>query len=207
MGYDAILIPGGGVRPIGEVPEWTKRRLDKAIDIYDEEIVICLSKGTTHKPPVLDYRGNPIMESVAAANYLIRRRIPKENIFREEESMDTIGNAYFARAFFTEPKKLKKVCIITSEFHMPRTKAIFEWVYSLKPLPVKHKLTFLTVDDEGIDENLMAAKKEKEKESLKQFEETKERIKNFKQLREWLFSEHAAYTSDLEPEKVTDESL
>jgi hypothetical protein len=67
MPYDAILIPGGGVREGGLLPSWVRCRLDRALELHRGEFVIALSAGTPHRPPPLDDNGFPIFESVAAA--------------------------------------------------------------------------------------------------------------------------------------------
>lgn len=208
MTFDALIIPGGGVRDGGVLPEWSKRRCDKALELFSgTEYIISLSAGSTHKAFPLNDKGLPIYESVAATSYLEEKGVPKEKLLTETVSLDTIGNAYFLRVIHTDPRKLKKLCIITSDFHMPRTKAIFEWVFSLQPLHFEYELEFVTVSDEGLNEEIISARKEKEAESLKQFEETKKRINNFKEFHAWLFSEHAAYAIDLKPLKTTGKKL
>lgn len=192
MDYDAILIPGGGVLNKGKLPPWVKRRCDLAINIYQGEYIITLSAGTTHKPPVLDANGFVIFESVAGANYLLKRGIPPENILRETSSYDTIGNAYFARFTHTEILGLKKLLIITSEFHLARVKSVFDWIFNLDN-SFEYKLDFLSVPDTGINEDILQSRREKEKESLANFLYLKAEITNIKDLHKWLFSKHKAY--------------
>lgn len=201
--YDAILIPGGGVEKDGFLPEWTVRRLKKAIEMFtgDEKIIV-LSAGTVHKPPVLDKEGFPIFESEAAADFLIEKGIEPENILIERNSLDTIGNAYFSRMIHVEPAKMENLVVITSEFHMSRTRAIFEWVFSILPCPIEYKLDFIEVSDDGLDEELVNLRIEKEKESLLKLNATKEKICNLSQFHDWLYSQHAAYATGLGPVRV-----
>ena len=123
--YDAILVPGGGVGPGGELPLWVRRRLDRAMQIHDREYLITLSAGTTHKPPPLDERGFPIFESIAAARYLVQRGVDAGKILTETSSYDTLGNAYFSRVIHVQPRDFKRLLVITSAFHMARTESIF----------------------------------------------------------------------------------
>ena len=57
------------------------------------------------------------------------------NIYEENVSLDTIGNAYFFRVihlnFLLSSHTSFKVLIITSDFHLARTKAVFDHVLSL----------------------------------------------------------------------------
>ena len=133
MSVEATLIPGGGLTATGEVPSWVAARLDRAIAMYQGEYLIPLSAGTTHKPPPLDEQGFPVLEAIAAARYLAEQGIPPARILPEICSLDTIGNAYFARVIHTDPLGLSTLRVITSAFHMPRTQAIFEWVFHISP--------------------------------------------------------------------------
>ena len=205
--YDAILIPGGGVRDGGELPIWVKRRLDRALQIQQGEYIITLSAGTTHKPPPLDDRGFPIFESIAAANYLVRRGLNPQQILSETSSYDTIGNAYFSRVIHVEPRRLRNLLIITSEFHLPRTKSIFQWVYGLEVDSTHYQLNFESVTDESIDRQILQARKEKERESLEQLSPIKRQVKTLQDFHKWLFSEHGAYAASLQPKRVKDRQL
>src|SRR5689334_14924059 len=129
--FDAIIVPGGGVREGGALPKWVQRRFDLALSHWQGEYIICLSAGTTYKPLPRDEQGYPVFESIAGARYLLMNGIPANKILTEASSYDTIGNAYFARTIHTDPLGLRHLLVITSAFHMPRTRAIFEWVFGL----------------------------------------------------------------------------
>ncbi|MEM7067203.1 MAG: YdcF family protein, partial [Cyanobacteria bacterium P01_B01_bin.77] len=191
--YDAILIPGGGVRERGELPLWTQRRLNHAIENHQDAYLIPLSAGTTHKPPPLDAQGYPIFESVAAANYLIQRGVNSTTILVDTTSYDTIGNVFFSRVIHIEPLQLKRLLVVTSEFHMPRTKAIFEWIYRLEGLPQDHQISYETVSDDGIDKAVLEARQQREEKSLKTLLETAGKIHSLRDFHQWLFRDHGAY--------------
>ena len=192
--YDAILIPGGGLREKGDVPLYVKQRLDRAIEIRTGEMIITLSAGTTHKPPFLDKNGFPVFESVAAATYLIKKNIPPEKILTETSSYDTIGNAYFSRMIHTEIRNLRKLLIITSAFHLPRTEIIFNWIYHLDPPQHHYTLSFEPVPDIGIDKKALALRKEKEEKRIAQLTGLTKKITTLSRLHRWLFTEHDAYS-------------
>jgi len=192
--YNAILIPGGGVREMGTLPIWTLRRLDKAIQIGGYDFIIPLSAGTTHKPPPLDNNGRPIFESISAAKYLIENGVPSNKILVDISSYDTIGNAYFSRVIHVDPLDLKRLLVITSDFHMPRTKVIFSWVYNLKEKKTEYELYFEKVSDEGIDDEILIARKNKERRSMAEIAGVVNKINTLKEFHKWLFNEHAAYS-------------
>lgn len=205
---DAILVPGGGVREGGELPLWTRRRLDRALQIQTgEELIITLSAGTVHKPPPLDSKGFPIFESAAAAKYLVQRGLDPKRILIETSSYDTIGNAFFSRVIHVDPRGLRKLLIITSDFHMPRTQVIFSWVYSLDVPTNWYELYFESVSDEGIDAEILSARIQKERESLAHLLQIKEKINTLRQFHEWLFGEHAAYSLHADAVRVTGKVL
>ena len=207
MVYDAILILGGGVREGGELPYWVKKRLDCAVSLYQGEYLLTLSAGTTHKPPPLDNFGFPIFESVAAANYLQSQGINPQKILTETSSYDTIGNAYFSRMIHVEPREFRKLLIITSAFHLTRTKNIFRWVYGLNSRLKAYDLKFLAVDDLGISEQALQQRKEKEKIALANLLNIQSKIQSLAALHEWLFTEHGAYAVRVKKNSVENSSL
>ena len=88
--------------------------------------------------------------------YLVRSGIDESRILTERWSHDTIGNAYFTRIIHTNQLNLKKILIITSEFHMPRSKAIFKWVFGLNNSFLnQYKLSFDTSSDLGLNSEII----------------------------------------------------
>ncbi|MGD1854238.1 MAG: YdcF family protein [Leptolyngbyaceae cyanobacterium] len=206
--YDAILVPGGGVRDEGQLPLWTQRRLDCAVERSSEHTyIITLSAGTTHKPPPSDAEGYPIFESVAAAKYLMQKGIAPEKVLVETSSYDTIGNAYFSRVIHADPLNLRCLLVITSEFHMPRTKMIFEWVYGLIGDSRDYHISFETVSDRGIDPRILTARQQKESQSLKTLLQTVNAICTLRDLHQWLFQYHGAYAVACRPARELGEVL
>lgn len=145
--------------------------------------VVCLSAGTAHLPQYIASDGLPLWESTASASYLLSHPeypIPAERVFVETSSYDTISNAFFARTSFAdvvnageggaggeggEERKRKKkswtrILVVTSEFHVGRTRAIFDWVFgapisssssssSSTTTPIGYELYYLSCDDAG----------------------------------------------------------
>ena len=50
--------------------------------------------------------------------------------YTQVSSFDTVGNAYFALTIHAIPAGWRKVAVVTSAFHMPRTRALFEDLWS-----------------------------------------------------------------------------
>ena len=60
------------------------------------KFIVCLSRGTTHKPPPLLGRGFPMDESAAMSSYLQRKGLPVGRILVDGWSLNAIGNAFFS---------------------------------------------------------------------------------------------------------------
>lgn len=87
--------------------------------------------GTPHKPPVLSDSGYCTFESIACADYLMAQNVPAQQLLRETSSFDTIGNGYFAATIHAVPRRWRQLMVVTSDFHMPRSQAIFQKVFEL----------------------------------------------------------------------------
>jgi uncharacterized SAM-binding protein YcdF (DUF218 family) len=188
---DAVLVPGGGLRPDGTPSDWVRPRLDAAAERADAGWILTLSAGTLHKPPPLDADGFPVYESVAGARYLVERGFSAERILTETASWDTIGNAYFSRVVHVDPLGLERLLVITSEFHMPRVQAIFEWIYGLDPRV--QDVQFLAVPDVGLDTEALAARKVREKQSTEAVHDLARSMRSLGAVHRWLFASHDAY--------------
>ena len=200
--YEAIIVAGGGVRAGGELPAYVRRRLDRALELQGSAMLIPTSAGTVHRPPPLDAAGFPIFESVAAGRYLIAHGVAPHTILPEASSYDTIGNAYFVRVIHVDPRGFRRLLVITSAFHMPRTEAIFRWVFGLDAPPGGYDLAFESVSDEDIPPDILKARTAREQASLSRLPATIARIKSMRALNEWLYTEHAAYAVGLAPDRA-----
>lgn len=186
--YDAIVVLGGSYIDENTLPEWVEKRLNAAIlrDPYCKHFLL-LSRGSPHKKAILNEKGQLISECQIMANYMIERKIDPKKIILENWSLDTIGNAYSLLTMHCLPRNLRNLLIITSDFHMPRSKSIFEKVFSLFPINI-FDLEFLETES-----TLCVSKKEKK--SLENWEITKNTLSNLCDLHEFIFEKHNAYMS------------
>ena len=111
--------------------------------------------------------------------------VPLDHIFEEGFSLDTIGNAYFLRASHTDPAGWRKLVIITNQFHIERTRAIFEWVFSLPlstatkdPVEDIYDLVFVAAPNDGLSADVLAGRTAKEAASLRGLANTKSRVRS-----------------------------
>ncbi len=141
LSFDAIIVLGGGVpEDIKNPPIYTKERCDAASQIYHKQKdndssssapkILTLSAGTAHLPQALSADGLPIWESTSSSAYLIHTlNVQPEDVYAETTSYDTISNAFFARLNFCDLTDWNKLLVITNEFHMDRTKILFDWIF------------------------------------------------------------------------------
>lgn len=202
--YDAILVLGGGLLPDGGLPPWVKRRLDGALYIFKSQPNLCpillLGAGTPHKPPVLSSNGYVLHESTAYASYLMERGVPALDILKETSSYDTVGNGYFSATMHAVPANWTNIAVVTSDFHMPRTRAIFNTCYKLaakdlikKPFP-EFRLWYHPVSDEGLfDPEILLARAEKEQKAVETWHQNTSAFKSISELHRWLFATHLCY--------------
>lgn len=197
MVYDIIIVLAGGLDENGNIYEWVKRRLDNAIKEFNkkETIILCLGGGTYHKPPYINKDGFVLHESSACINYLkdIGKIHPKF-LLKEWSSYDTIGNVYFSLVDHILLMNIKKILVITSEFHMERSKILFDWIYNLEEKD-KYDIYFKSVSDDGL-ESVVSERINREKKSVENIKiNLIPKINNMRDLHDWLYLEHNAYSS------------
>jgi len=182
---------------------FTCRNELRKTSILKKEYYIALSAGTAHLPQLINSKGLPVWESFVTANYLAQKGIPTDRIFIETTSYDTIGNALFLRLFHTDLRNWRNLLILTSEFHMPRSKAIFDWVFALPLAPHgrkdehhdwKYRLHYLATKNVGLSEEALASRVEREKESLNAVLNLQNTLTSLEDLHNWMTQQHSFYS-------------
>jgi hypothetical protein len=70
-------------------------------------------------------------EAAAMLDYAVSLGLPPSALLVEEESRDTIGNAYFVMRRYLEPNDWSSIRVVTSDFHIQRTAWVFQKVLGL----------------------------------------------------------------------------
>lgn len=125
----------------------------------------------------------------------MERGVAADRILVETHSYDTIGNAFFSRVVHTDPAGLRRLLIITSDFHAARCEAAFRWIYGLEPKAYSYELSFEPVCDPDMAAPVLAKRREKERKSLEDLLKVAARIRTMRDCHRWLFSEHGAYSA------------
>jgi uncharacterized SAM-binding protein YcdF (DUF218 family) len=101
---------------------WSSDRLFQAIALYKRGEInkILLSSGSAN---LID---NEVKEADLAVKYLKLIGIPDSAILIENQSRNTIENAKYSLALIEKKKPDAKILVITSAWHIPRAKLIFD---------------------------------------------------------------------------------
>ena len=126
---DAIIVLGRGVDADGVLPRLAKQRVQRAAELFawDTSPRIIFSGRCSLMTDTIP----SITEARAMAEYAVTLGLPRGALLVEEESRDTIGNAYFVQRHFLEPNDWTSIRVVTSDFHIQRTAWIFQRVLGL----------------------------------------------------------------------------
>ena len=86
---------------------------------------------------------------------------------------------------------------------MPRSKAIFKWIFGFYDLKIK----FLSCSDKGIDKESLKLRIIKEQKSIENIKRLSSKIKTFEELHKWLFTSHDCYSCEFKNNKKIDKKL
>lgn len=139
MEYDAIIVLGGGIKDDGSLPENQKRRVEKAIELFNKKQsprIIMSGKWSKARDV---YDRPPCTEALAMERYALDLGVPGTVIYREEKSCSTSENASYLLRDFVEPNNWKKLLIVTSEYHLKRAIYTFSQV-----IPADYTLSYET---------------------------------------------------------------
>lgn len=216
---DHIMVLAGGLDQMGRNHPWVADRLDLAIQLYKikPRKIYILGGGTYHKPPYMNKEKFVIHECTMGAKYLIDHGVDKEDIYREWSSYDTIANAFYGLLHFVVPLGIREFVVITSDFHMPRAKEIFKWIFSMwyvgklansmgsdAGVDGGFEIDFMEVRSDSLDSEIIDSRRNREARSLLQLKGTIERVNTWSDFHRWFYTDHQAYNCnfDMPKEKI-----
>jgi uncharacterized SAM-binding protein YcdF (DUF218 family) len=126
---DALVVLGRGIEADGSLPLLAKQRVLRAGQLFGWEVAprIIFSGRCSLMTDVIP----PVTEAGAMYDYAVSLGLPTSALLCEEESRDTIGNAYFVMRRFLEPNDWSSIRVVTSDFHIQRTAWVFQKVLGL----------------------------------------------------------------------------
>lgn len=189
-----IFILAGGLTDLGNNNLWVIERLNMALelDISNNSFFYCIGGGTYHKPPILDINKYVIQESTKSAKYLVGKNISSNRIYTEWSSYDTIGNGLFSFLNFIIPLNLKSIYVITSKFHMDRTRLIFDFFNRLFNSDID--INYIESKN-NMDMELLSIRTQREKNSCINFTKITKSISTIEEFYLWFYNDHNAYNA------------
>ena len=105
---DAIIVLGASVKKNGDLSLMLKERLDKSFEVYNSSPTKIVMSG--------DHTKEYYDEVTAMKNYAIKNNIDSNIIYLDHAGISTYDSIYRIKHIF----KLKKIVIITQEYHLYR---------------------------------------------------------------------------------------
>ncbi len=115
--FDAIIVLGAQVLKNGEPNTQLQWRLDAALEAWkthETPFVVCGAQGSDE----------PVPEARAMRDYLSARGVPEEMIHMDDKSFNTNQNLTNAGEILRTLPGIRKVLIVTSDYHVPRAMAL-----------------------------------------------------------------------------------
>jgi len=115
--YDAIIVLGAQVKPDGELSVQLQWRMEAALKAYRQKpvpIVVCGAQG----------KDEPTTEAAAMKGFLTENGVPEEDILTDPDSFNTRQNLLNAGKLLADRPEVRKVLIVTSDYHVPRSMAL-----------------------------------------------------------------------------------
>jgi uncharacterized SAM-binding protein YcdF (DUF218 family) len=126
---DALVVLGRGLDADGSLPELARQRVARAVELFAWETAPRII--FSGRCSLMALGEPPVTEAHAMAEHAVSLGIPREVVMLEEESRDTIGNAYFVLRRFLEPNDWNSIRVVTSDFHIQRSAWVFQKVLGL----------------------------------------------------------------------------
>ena len=114
-GNHALIVLGAQVYDNGDLSPQLELRMEAALADWQRNpvlIVTCGAQGSNEPGP----------EGEIMRKWLIDRGVPEDMVIAETESRNTRQNLLFAARLL--PESVKRVCIVTSDYHLPRALAL-----------------------------------------------------------------------------------
>ncbi|MBI2653550.1 YdcF family protein [Candidatus Woesearchaeota archaeon] len=128
---DSIIVLSRDITPNLQLTGESNQRVDKGIELFRQGVadVVIMNGGSGYIQGgyYLSY-GVEMFHGLLMAEYALKQGVPLEQILIQPYSRDTIGEAYYVKEMFLKPKRWENNVIVTSNFHVPRCRIIYDKV-------------------------------------------------------------------------------
>lgn len=154
--FDIICVLGYAFDDEGTLPLHVLPRLKKVAELYKSNVAPMIALAGKWNPPKDKLPQKPTeTEAHKMKNMLVKLGIPENKIIKEEESQDTIGNAYFLKDKVVEPNGFKNILVVCADYHLKRVKYIFKKIFG-----TSYHLSFLSTHTEHMQDKIFMALQE-----------------------------------------------
>jgi len=123
---DALIVLGGGLTAQDELTDVARIRMDVAISAWHLGVAPHIVTTGGHSFLV---NAHEVSEAIVMREYAIRQGVTEESIFTEESSLESIGNILFAKTEVVVPHGWRRLAVVTSVSHLPRSMRIADHVF------------------------------------------------------------------------------
>ncbi len=184
MEYDCIIVLANKMDKEGNLNLESKSRVQLASSFYfTYPLISFITCGWNYRDDSDIRIGN------AMKDYAIKLGVPVECIITELNSRDTVGEAFFTKQNILNKKEWQNVLVVTSDYHVDRSRRIFEFIYG----------NDYTINVTGTNGFSNSERQIAEQNSLKAFERTFKHAQkgNDIQILEKLSTLHPYYNGDI----------
>ncbi len=118
--YDAVIVLGAQVKPDGVPSVQLAWRLNQAAEVWKNKqvpVVVCGARG----------KDEPEAEAAVMKRYLENKGVSGDLILTDPDSFNTEQNLAHAKQLLDQySSQVKKVIVVTSDYHVPRAMALAE---------------------------------------------------------------------------------
>ena len=122
---DAVIVLANQMDENGLLNSESKARANKAVEILNKrEISHIVTCGWAYR------NDSDIKIADAFKSYIVNSLgVNPSKVITELNSRDTVGDAYFTKINLALSLNWKNLCVVTSDYHVQRTKEIFSFIY------------------------------------------------------------------------------
>ncbi len=186
MKYDCVIVLANEMSQDGTLNDESDARISVAASFVlnrQSDCLICC--GWAYRPDT----------NLTIAEALKRKAstlgVDPDKILCETKSRDTVGDAFFTKRMMVESRKWSEILVVTSDYHVERTRKVFELFYGEE----------FSIEVVGAGEFDSHEKQEAERKSLLAFEATFEGVRSGddKALQRRLIENHPFYNGKVHP--------
>lgn len=124
--YDTAVVHSWIINIDGTQQPEGARRVAEGAKLYKSNVTETLTMTGWH-----DQRdwAAPVTHAESMARYAVSQSVPRRFIYTEEKALDTVAQAAFTKWVIAQPKRMKNVAVVTSDYHAPRADEVFRFIY------------------------------------------------------------------------------